>query len=90
MAFIETVNSLQPYLALPIQRMSSNISLVFSNILFGTNCAQSLQDRIKGWPSPWFLSVDRLNMSVKLAPCPLPFIPSLTRPDATDRPPDPL
>ena len=61
-AFLETVNSSQPYLALPIQRMSSNISLVFSNILFGTNWPRSLQDCIKGWPSPWFLSVVRLNM----------------------------
>ena len=50
-AFIKTVNSSQPYLALPIQRMSLNISLVFSNILFGTNWPRSLQDCIKIWPS---------------------------------------
>ena len=87
-AFLETVNSSQPYLVLPFLRLSSNASLIFANIFLGSNWPLPIKSRILGWPSPWFLSIDRINRSVKFIPQAPPSLRLADQPPATDRPPD--
>lgn len=87
-AFLEAMINSHSYAALPLLRLATNVSTIFGNIYFGTNWPPVLKNRIKSWPSPWFLHVSQINQSVNFCPCPPPHTLSSEVPDPTDHPPD--
>ena len=87
-AYLEAMNSSHSYAALPLLRLATNVSTIFGNIYFGTNWPPVLKNRIKSWPSPWFLQVSQINQSVNFCPWPPPQTLPSELPDPTDHPPD--